>query len=69
MAQGAGRTLRTASSWRTAREDKQMYQQGLRQCKRARYGWKKGEAAKEEFGNPALARRDGVRKIQAQAET
>lgn len=41
----------------------------LRRCKRATYGWKKGEAAKEEFGNPALARRDGVRKIQAQVET
>lgn len=36
---------------------------------RARYGWKEGEAAKEEFRNTALACRDGVGKIKAQVET
>lgn len=32
-------------------------------------GWKRGEAAKEEFRNTALACRDSVRKIKAQVET
>lgn len=36
---------------------------------RAWYGWKEGEATKEKFGNTALARRGGVRKIKAQVET
>lgn len=33
------------------------------------YGWKRGEATKEEFRNIALACRDSVRNIKAHAET
>lgn len=36
---------------------------------RALYGWKRGEAAKEEFRNTALACRDGVRRIKAHVGT
>lgn len=36
---------------------------------RALYGWKRGEATKEEFRNTALASRGGARKIKAHVET
>lgn len=36
---------------------------------RALYGWKRGEAAKEEFRNTVLACRDGVRRIKAHVGT